>query len=112
MTSSPAFVRERRNRQTLTETEMLALAAVGANRLREARRHDDGRRLVLGRWELSIEGETQSVAVKLALPGSHDNRRDRIPDHVDERASLAHEAVDPENQRHARQRDRRHDRKR
>ena len=47
---------------------MLALAAVGANRLRETRRRDAGRQLVLGRWELSIEGETQSVAVKLALP--------------------------------------------
>src|SRR5262245_23511147 len=58
-------------------------------------RQGDGRQLVLGRWEPSIEGETQSVAVKLALPGSHDNRRDGIPDHVNERASLGHEAVVP-----------------
>jgi hypothetical protein len=40
----------------MTKTEVLALATVGANRLREARRGDDTRQFRLGREELSIEG--------------------------------------------------------
>ncbi len=47
--------------------------------------------------------------VQPPLPRRHDDRRDRIADEVGQAAALAHEAVDAEDQRHARDR---HDRAR
>jgi hypothetical protein len=75
--TSPLW-RASKPRSAMTKTEVLALAAVGANRLRGARRADDKRQFRLGRGELSIEAETQSVAVELALPGrTHLSQCDR-----------------------------------
>ena len=66
-------------------------------------------------WGLTCSNLAQKlelVAIKLAFPARHDDRRHAVADHVDERTRFAHEAVDAEDQGHAGHRNGGHDRQR
>src|SRR3546814_4243612 len=54
----------------------------------------------------------QRVAVERLFPSRDDDRRERVADEIGERAALAHETVDAEDQREPGNGDRRHDRQR
>src|ERR1700730_8060909 len=53
---------------------------------------------------LSTQHPLHPVSIELAFESSHGNRCDRIADEIDQRSPGAHEAVDAENEGHARKR--------
>ena len=60
------------------------------------------RRLHVGRIDLLVEVGLQLVVIELAFPPRHHHAGDAVAAEIGQRAALAHELVDAENDRHAR----------